>query len=55
MKNPANLKREAYRGAYYKGRQDRDGIYEVWLTNRFEHTETPTPTHNPYIVAEVKY
>ena len=34
-----------------EGRQDRDGIHEAWLMNRFEHADTPTPSHNPYIVA----
>ena len=23
-----------------KGRQDKDGIHEAWLMNRFEHTDT---------------
>ena len=27
-----------------KGRQDRDGVYEAWLMNRFEHADTPNPT-----------
>ena len=34
-KNPANLKK-AYRK---KGRQDRGGIYEEWLMNRFEYAD----------------
>ena len=26
-----------------KGRQDRDGIHEAWLMNRFDHADTPDP------------
>ena len=26
-----------------KGRQDRDGIHEAWLMNRFEYADTPNP------------
>ena len=28
-----------------------DGIHEAWSINRFEHADTPIPSHNPNIVA----
>ena len=45
-KSCANLKRGIIIGIIFykeKGRQDRDGIHEAWLMNRFEHAETPDP------------
>ena len=45
------LKNKHIRWYKKKGGQDRDGIHEAWLMNRFEHADTPTPSHNPYTVA----
>ena len=37
-KKCCEFKKEAYKK---KGGQDRDGIHEAWLMNRFEHADTP--------------
>ena len=37
-KKSYEFKKEACRK---KGTQERDGIHEAWLTNRFEHADTP--------------
>ena len=39
--NPANLKTRHIGKELRERRQDRDGIHEAWLMNRFEHVDTP--------------
>ena len=42
-----NIKKGWYKK---KGRQDRDGIHEAWLRNRFEYADTPNPITQSLLV-----
>ena len=48
--NHANFKEEYRDDIKRKVAKIGMGYNEAWLTNRFEHADTPDPSHNLYII-----